>query len=217
MVGLTILFLFIIIAFIGYVLVWAQIRFWASVVITSLLTVIPYWGFNLVFWIWRGFSVTGSTLKFFFVLHFLLPWVSLIFIMFHLLLLHNRGSTSRLFVFLNFDKVTFFPYYIFKDLINILLIILIFFFSINYSFLLGDSEIFLESNLLVRPVHIVPEWYFLFAYAILRCIPRKIVGVIFLVLRIFIFYIFLIFRRYLLPLDIFNNIVLFFFFLGVCY
>jgi len=191
LVGILIFLLFMIIAFMGYVLVWAQISFWASVVITSLLTVIPYWGFTLVFWVWGGFSVTGSTLKFFFVLHFLLPWISLILIIIHLFFLHSTGSSSNLFCFLDLDKVNFFPYFIFKDLLNFIFFFLFIIFCMFFPFLLGDSEIFLESNILVSPIHIVPEWYFLFAYAILRCVPNKILGVILLLFRILIFFFFL--------------------------
>ena len=177
-IGIVIFLIFIIIAFIGYVLVWAQIRFWACVVITSLLTVIPYFGFNIVFWIWGGFSVTGVTLKFFFVLHFLLPWLSWILVFFHLFFLHNTGSTSSLYCFLDLDKVNFFPYFIFKDLLNIAVFILFFILCMFYPFFLGDSEIFLEANILISPVHIVPEWYFTPFYAILRACPNKLGGVI---------------------------------------
>lgn len=187
LVGILMFFLFMGVAFIGYVLVWAQMRFWASVVITSLLTVIPIWGFGLVFWVWGGFSVGGSTLKFFFCLHFLLPWLGWVFIGFHLYFLHRRGSTSSLFCFLDVDKINFFPYFLVKDLLNLLIFFLFFSLSILFPFLLGDPEIFLESNFLVSPIHIVPEWYFLFAYAILRCVPNKILGVIFILVRIISF------------------------------
>ena len=109
--GLLIYLLVILEAFMGYVLVWAQIRFWAAVVITSLLRVIPIWGSMIVMWIWRGFGVTGSTLKFFFVLHFLLPWFLLVIIMLHMIFLHRTGSTSRLYCHGDYDKVCFGPYY----------------------------------------------------------------------------------------------------------
>ena len=209
LVGILIFLLFMIVAFIGYVLVWAQIRFWASVVITSLLTVIPFWGFNLVFWIWGGFSVTSSTLKFFFVFHFLLPWLSWIFVLFHLFFLHSRGRTSNLYCFLDLDKVNFFPYFIIKDILNLLVFIFFIFFSLSYPFYLGDSEIFLESNILVSPIHIVPEWYFLFAYAILRCVPNKILGVFLLLMRILVFLIFLFIDFKLISFDLVNSILVF--------
>jgi ubiquinol-cytochrome c reductase cytochrome b subunit len=215
-VGLFMFLLFIAIAFIGYVLVWAQMRFWASVVITSLLTVIPYWGFSIVFWIWGGFSVVSSTLKFFFVLHFLLPWLSWILVLFHLFFLHVTGSTSSLFCYSDYDKIFFFSFFFYKDLVDIFCLLWFFIFSIYYPFILGDSEIFLESNLLISPIHIVPEWYFLFAYAILRCIPRKSLGVLFLLFSIFIYFLFLLVFSYYCNWDIFNNFFLYSFFF-VCF
>jgi ubiquinol-cytochrome c reductase cytochrome b subunit len=106
------LFLFLIAeAFMGYVLVWAQISFWASVVITSLLRVVPFYGGVLVSWIWGGFSVSGATLKFFFVIHFLLPWALVLLVLFHLVLLHSSGRTSKLFCHGDYDKVFFFSFY----------------------------------------------------------------------------------------------------------
>lgn len=98
-------------AFMGYVLVWAQMRFWASVVITSLLRVFPFFGPQLVVWVWGGFGVSRATLKFFFVVHFLLPWALLLVILSHLLFLHDTGSTSKLFCHGDYDKVFFFPFY----------------------------------------------------------------------------------------------------------
>ena len=109
--GLSLFLFFIMEAFMGYVLVWAQIRFWAAVVITSLLSVIPFFGPTLVAWIWGGFGVGGATLKFFFVLHFLIPWVLLVVVLSHLVFLHDRGSTSKLFCHGDYDKVLFFPFY----------------------------------------------------------------------------------------------------------
>jgi ubiquinol-cytochrome c reductase cytochrome b subunit len=212
LLGIVIFLLFIIIAFIGYVLVWAQMRFWASVVITSLLTVVPFWGFKLVFWVWGGFSVRGSTLKFFFALHFLIPWLRWVLIFIHLYFLHKTGSSSRLYCFLDLDKVNFFPYFVFKDFLNLTVFFLFFIFCMFCPFTLGDSEMFLESNILVSPIHIVPEWYFLFAYAILRCVPNKIVGVIFLLLSIFCFFFFLLFDYKFSMIDYFNLFFVFRFF-----
>jgi len=156
MSGLTIYLLIIIEAFIGYVLVWAQISFWASVVITSLLRVIPIWGSVLVVWIWGGFTVGGATLKFFFVLHFLVPWGLLVLIMFHLIFLHDSGRTSVLYC-RYYDKVCFSPEYWGKDLYNVIFWILFFVFSLVYPFNLGDPEIFIEADPIISPVHIVPE------------------------------------------------------------
>lgn len=194
--GLTIYLLVIIEAFIGYVLVWAQIRFWAAVVITSLLSVIPIWGPTIVTWIWSGFGVTGATLKFFFVLHFLVPWGLLVLVMVHLIFLHSTGRTSSLYCHGDYDKVCFAPEYWGKDGYNLVVWLLFFGFSLVYPWSLGDPEIFIEADPIIRPVHIVPEWYFLFAYAILRAIPNKILGVIALLMRIVIFYFFAFVNNY---------------------
>lgn len=194
--GLTLYLLIMIEAFIGYVLVWAQIRFWAAVVITSLLSVIPIWGPTIVTWIWRGFGVTGATLKFFFVLHFLVPWGLLVVVLLHLVFLHSTGRTSRLYCHGDYDKICFGPEYWGKDAYNVIVWLLFIVFSLVYPFNLGDPEIFIEADPIIRPVHIVPEWYFLFAYAILRAIPNKILGVIALLIRIVVFYFFAVVKNY---------------------
>lgn len=194
--GLTIFLLVIIEAFIGYVLVWAQISFWASVVITRLLRVIPIWGPTIVTWIWRGFTVSGATLKFFFVLHFLVPWGLLVIVLLHLTFLHRTGRTSVLFCHGDYDKLCFSPEYWFKDAYNIFIWFIFIILSLTSPFILGDPEIFIEADPIIRPVHIVPEWYFLFAYAILRAIPNKVLGVVALLLSIFIFYFFVLVNNY---------------------
>ena len=209
--GLTIFLLVIIEAFIGYVLVWAQISFWASVVITSLLRVIPIWGPTLVVWIWRGFTVSGATLKFFFVLHFLVPWFILIVVLIHLIYLHDTGSSSKLFCHGDYDKIRFFPYYWFKDSYNLLVWVIFLSLSLIYPFNLGDPEIFIEADPIISPVHIVPEWYFLFAYAILRAIPNKILGVLALLISIVIFYFFIIISNYHSVLNNLNKLLVFLF------
>lgn len=209
--GLTIFLLVIIEAFIGYVLVWAQIRFWASVVITSLLRVIPIWGFTLVVWIWRGFTVSGATLKFFFVLHFLVPWFIFLLVLVHLIYLHDSGRTSKLYCHGDFDKISFYPFYWVKDSYNLLIWFLFFGFSLINPFNLGDPEIFIEADPIISPVHIVPEWYFLFAYAILRAIPNKILGVIALLIRIISFYFFIFISNYHCMLDKLNKFLVFIF------
>lgn len=207
--GLTIYLIVIIEAFIGYVLVWAQIRFWASVVITSLLRVIPIWGPIIVTWIWSGFTVSGATLKFFFVLHFLVPWGVLVLILVHLIFLHDTGRTSVLYCHGDYDKVCFAPEYWGKDAYNILVWLLFFVFSLISPFVLGDAEIFIEADPIIRPVHIVPEWYFLFAYAILRAIPNKILGVIALLMRIVSFYFFALVNNYTSCLVKLNKLLVF--------
>lgn len=209
--GLTIYLLVMIEAFIGYVLVWAQISFWASVVITRLLRVIPIWGPIIVTWIWSGFTVSGATLKFFFVLHFLVPWGLLVVVLLHLVFLHRTGSTSIIYCHGDYDKVCFAPEYWGKDAYNIVVWLLFFVFSLVSPFILGDPEIFIEADPIISPVHIVPEWYFLFAYAILRAIPNKILGVIALLIRIVRFYFFAFVNNYTSCLTKLNKIVVFIF------
>nr|YP_001905889.1 cytochrome b [Toxocara canis]CAL69958.1 cytochrome b [Toxocara canis] len=194
--GLVILLLVMMEAFMGYVLVWAQMSFWASVVITSLLSVIPVWGPSIVTWIWGGFTVSGATLKFFFVLHFLVPWGLLVIVLFHLLLLHETGSTSKLYCHGDYDKVCFYPEYWVKDALNLVVWLVFIGFSLVAPFYLGDPEMFIESDPMMSPVHIVPEWYFLFAYAILRAIPDKVLGVLALFMSILVFFLFVFVDNY---------------------
>nr|BAV78655.1 cytochrome b [Steinernema glaseri] len=207
--GLSIFLLIMMEAFMGYVLVWAQMSFWASVVITSLLSVIPIWGPAIVTWIWSGFSVSGATLKFFFFLLFLVPCFVLVLVLFHLIFLHTTGSTSSLYCHGDYDKICFFPEYWGKDAYNLIIWLGFFIFSLCYPFNLGDPEMFIEADPMMSPVHIVPEWYFLFAYAILRAIPNKILGVIALLMSIAVFYIFIFINNYSSSLDKLNKFLVF--------
>nr|YP_010478014.1 cytochrome b [Chrysodeixis acuta]UVI59371.1 cytochrome b [Chrysodeixis acuta] len=187
MVGVIILFLLMGTAFMGYVLPWGQMSFWGATVITNLLSAIPYLGGMLVNWIWGGFAVDNATLTRFYTFHFLLPFIIAMMTMIHLLFLHQTGSNNPLGLNSNLDKIPFHPFYTFKDLIGF--IILLFFLTIltlTNPYLLGDPDNFVPANPLVTPVHIQPEWYFLFAYAILRSIPNKLGGVIALVMSILI-------------------------------
>nr|YP_010865901.1 cytochrome b [Cerapanorpa byersi]WGT92100.1 cytochrome b [Cerapanorpa byersi] len=185
MVGVILLFLVMGTAFMGYVLPWGQMSFWGATVITNLLSAIPYLGTELVQWLWGGFAVDNATLTRFFTFHFLLPFIVAAMTMIHLLFLHQTGSNNPLGLNSNLDKIPFHPYYTFKDLTGffILLMILTVLTLLN-PYLLGDPDNFTPANPLVTPVHIQPEWYFLFAYAILRSIPNKFGGVIALVLSI---------------------------------
>lgn len=184
-IGVIILFIVIATAFLGYVLPWGQISFWGATVITNLLSAIPYLGNMIVQWLWGGFAVDNATLTRFFTLHFILPFIILALIIIHLLFLHQTGSNNPLGLNRNIDKVPFHPYFTYKDTFGfiIITILLIFLVLIN-PYLLGDPENFTPANPLVTPVHIQPEWYFLFAYAILRSIPNKLGGVIALVISI---------------------------------
>nr|BAV82620.1 cytochrome b [Ancylostoma ceylanicum] len=194
--GLTIYLLVMMEAFMGYVLVWAQMSFWAAVVITSLLSVIPIWGPSIVMWVWSGFGVTSATLKFFFVLHFLLPWGLLVLVLMHLIFLHSTGSTSSMYCHGDYDKICFGPEYWNKDAYNVIFWLIFIVFSLLYPFNLGDPEMFIEADPMMSPVHIVPEWYFLFAYAILRAIPNKVLGVVALLMSIVSFYFFVFINNY---------------------
>jgi len=209
--GVTIFLLVIITAFLGYVIVWGQIRFWAAVVITNLVRVIPYIGVTLIFWIWAGFSVNNGTLGLFFMLHFLVPFVILVLILLHLVFLHDSGSTSSLLCLGDYDKVKFFPFYAAKDRLNLLLWAGFFFLALSYPFKLGDAEMFIAANSLRRPVHIVPEWYFLFAYAILRAIPNKIIGVVALLFRIVRLYFLALPKNYTTMLNLLNKFIVYWF------
>nr|YP_010564700.1 cytochrome b [Lordithon arcuatus]UZA61077.1 cytochrome b [Lordithon arcuatus] len=185
LVGVIILFIVMATAFLGYVLPWGQMSFWGATVITNLLSAIPYLGMDIVQWLWGGFAVDNATLTRFFTLHFLLPFIIAAMVMIHLLFLHQTGSNNPLGINSNIDKIPFHPYFSFKDLLGffITLMALTSLTLIN-PYLLGDPDNFIPANPLVTPIHIQPEWYFLFAYAILRSIPNKLGGVIALVLSI---------------------------------
>nr|QVH36318.1 cytochrome b [Erionota torus] len=187
MVGIIILFILMATAFMGYVLPWGQMSFWGATVITNLLSAIPYLGTILVQWIWGGFAVDNATLTRFYSFHFLFPFIIMALSMIHLIFLHQTGSNNPLGINSNLDKIPFHPFFTFKDLIGMIIIIfLLLMLSLINPYLLGDPDNFIPANPLVTPVHIQPEWYFLFAYAILRSIPNKLGGVIALVMSIFI-------------------------------
>lgn len=185
LVGVIILFLVIGTAFIGYVLPWGQISFWGATVITNLLSAIPYLGIDLVQWVWGGFAVDNATLTRFFTFHFILPFIVLATTIIHILFLHETGSNNPIGLNSNIDKIPFHPYFTYKDIVGFIIItILLFLLVLINPYLLGDPDNFIPANPLVTPIHIQPEWYFLFAYAILRSIPNKLGGVIALVLSI---------------------------------
>jgi len=188
-VGVLLFFLTIITAFLGYVLPWGQISFWGAIVITNLLSTIPYLGNTLVIWLWGGFSVDNATLNRFFIFHFLLPFIIIVFTIIHLLFLHSTGSSNPLGLNSNLNKVSFFPYFVFKDFLGFLILFLILRKLILHNpYILGDPDNFLPSNPISTPIHIQPEWYFLFAYAILRSIPNKLGGTIALIFSIAILF-----------------------------
>nr|YP_003434162.1 cytochrome b [Tricula hortensis]ABZ05804.1 cytochrome b [Tricula hortensis] len=184
-IGVILLFMTMATAFLGYVLPWGQMSFWGATVITNLLSAIPYVGKMLVEWVWGGFAVDNATLSRFFTIHFVLPFGIAALTMLHLLFLHETGSNNPLGLNSDGEKIQFHSYYSFKDLVGF--IILLFMLSLLVLFapqMLTDPENFIPANPLVTPVHIQPEWYFLFAYAILRSIPNKLGGVIALIMSV---------------------------------
>nr|QLD97087.1 cytochrome b [Secretargas transgariepinus]QLD97100.1 cytochrome b [Secretargas transgariepinus] len=185
--GTIIIMILMATAFLGYVLPWGQMSFWGATVITNLLSAIPYMGPTITQWLWGGFSVENPTLTRFFTLHFLLPFILLLMVIIHITLLHETGSNNPLGSTLNIDKIPFHPYFSMKDLLGGFVCLLILSMTIlNHPYLFSDPENFLEANPLITPPHIQPEWYFLFAYAILRSIPNKLGGVLALILSILI-------------------------------
>nr|UCC46050.1 cytochrome b [Microdeuterus sp. HEM078] len=186
-VGVALLLLTMMTAFLGYVLPWGQMSLWGATVITNLLSAVPYLGNDLVKWLWGGFSVDNATLTRFFTLHFLMPFIIAAMVMIHLLFLHQTGSNNPLGLNSNNDKIPFHPYFSIKDTMSIIIILMMFSMLVLMEpILLGDPENFIPANNMVTPVHIQPEWYFLFAYAILRSIPNKMGGVIAMMMSIVI-------------------------------
>ena len=178
--GTVIFILMIGTAFLGYVLPYGQMSLWGATVITNLISAIPWIGQDVVEFIWGGFSVNNATLNRFFSLHFVLPFVLAALVLMHLIVLHDAaGSGNPLGIAGTYDRISFAPYYLFKDLITIFMFIFVLslfvFFMPN---VLGDSENYIMANPMQTPPAIVPEWYLLPFYAILRSIPNKLLGVI---------------------------------------
>nr|AWN09450.1 cytochrome b [Nannospalax nehringi] len=186
-IGIILLFTVMATAFMGYVLPWGQMSFWGATVITNLLSAIPYVGTTLVEWIWGGFSVDKATLTRFFAFHFILPFIITALVLVHLLFLHETGSNNPSGLDSNADKIPFHPYFTIKDILGILMLAFaLMSLVLFYPDLLGDPDNYIPANPLNTPPHIKPEWYFLFAYAILRSIPNKLGGVLALILSILI-------------------------------
>nr|CBX20903.1 cytochrome b [Castor fiber] len=186
-IGIILLLMVMATAFMGYVLPWGQMSFWGATVITNLLSAIPYIGSNLVEWIWGGFSVDKATLTRFFAFHFILPFIITALATVHLLFLHETGSNNPLGINSDSDKIPFHPYYTIKDSFGFLLLLTPLLALVLFSpDLLGDPDNYTPANPLNTPPHIKPEWYFLFAYAILRSIPNKLGGVVALMLSILV-------------------------------
>jgi quinol-cytochrome oxidoreductase complex cytochrome b subunit len=177
--GIVIFILMMATAFMGYVLPWGQMSFWGATVITNLFSAVPLVGKDIVDWLWGGFAVDNPTLNRFFSLHFTMPFVIVGVVLIHLFLLHEIGSTNPLGLTLKTENVSFYPYFYTKDLFGLIVLFLVFFtFVFYYPNTLGHPDNYIEANPMKTPLHIVPEWYFLPFYAILRSIPNKIGGVI---------------------------------------
>jgi len=187
-IGVLILLVMIITAFLGYVLPWGQMSFWGATVITNLCSAIPVFGTDIVYWLWGGFSVDNPTLNRFFSFHFLLPFVLVAMTFVHIFFLHLSGSNNPLGIsFASGTYVPFYPYYIIKDLFGFIIFMAFWFYFVFFvPNVLGHSDNYIPANPLVTPPHIVPEWYFLPFYAILRAIPDKLSGVLALLFSILI-------------------------------
>ena len=190
-IGIVIFLIVMITAFLGYVLPWGQMSYWGATVITNLASAVPYIGLDIVQWIWGGFTVANPTLTRFFSFHFICPFIIAALVIIHLLYLHQSGSRNPLGLLSNLDKLPFHPFFTIKDVLGFC-ITLVFFISfiLVEPYTLGDPENFIPANPLVTPVHIQPEWYFLFAYAILRSIPNKLGGVVAMLASILIWFLF---------------------------
>nr|QEJ81475.1 cytochrome b [Diaphanes citrinus] len=183
-------------AFLGYVLPWSQMSFWGATVITNLLSAIPYLGKMIVQWVWGGFAIENAALSRFFSLHFILPFIIAGMVMIHLLFLHQKGSNNPMGTNSNIDKIPFNPYFTIKDIYGMMMMMFMFMmFSMYNPYKLSDPDNFILANPMMTPIHIQPEWYFLFAYAILRSIPNKLGGVMALLMSIMIFMIMPTFKK----------------------
>nr|WRO44739.1 cytochrome b [Falsopodabrus tridentatus] len=188
-VGVILVLLVMATAFLGYVLPWGQMSFWGATVITNLISAIPYLGSYIVQWIWGGFAIDNATLNRFFAFHFILPFIILAMAMVHLVFLHQTGSNNPLGTKSDLYKIMFHPYFSFKDLAGFIIAVMgLVMLTLIDPNMLGDPDNFIPANPLVTPPHIKPEWYFLFAYAILRSIPNKLGGVLALLFSILILF-----------------------------
>nr|UEK75915.1 NADH dehydrogenase subunit 6 [Meranoplus bicolor] len=189
LIGTSIFMLSMMTAFLGYVLPWGQMSFWGATVITNLMTTVPYIGNMMVMWIWGGFSINNATLNRFYSLHFILPFIISFMVILHLYFLHETGSSNPLGTNSDLNKIPFHSYFTYKDMLGFILFLFLFMIIIlQYPYMFSDPDNFTPANPMITPIHIQPEWYFLFAYAILRSIPNKLGGVIALISSITILY-----------------------------
>jgi ubiquinol-cytochrome c reductase cytochrome b subunit len=184
--GVGLLGVAILTAFLGYTLPWGQISFWGATVITSLVSTLPVVGWKLVIWLWGGFRVGSSALLLFYTAHYSVPIIMACLVVVHLMLLHQGGSHTQLRGLGAGGFIPFTPYFVWKDITSLTLLMFLYGVSLCNPWVFADVENWLEADPLSRPVHIQPEWYFLFAYAILRAVPRKLGGVLALLARVLI-------------------------------
>ena len=178
-IGVIIYILMMATAFLGYVLPFGNMSLWGAIVITNFFSTIPWLGLEIVYFLWGGFSVDIPTLTRFYALHFTLPWVLLGFVFIHIVTLHERGSNNPIGVYCSVNDTTFHSYYTYKDSITFIIVFILLFFLVGfYPNVLGHSDNYIKANPLITPSSIVPEWYFLPFYGILRSIPDKSYGVI---------------------------------------
>lgn len=184
--GSLILLLMILTAFLGYVLPWGQMSLWGATVITSLISTVPFAGSEIVIWVWGGFAVENATLNRFFSLHYLLPFIITALVLIHLVLLHENGSTNPTGADSpSVDKINFYPYFYYKDFVGFSFLTALFCYFVFFNpNALGHPDNYIEANPMVTPEHIVPEWYFLSFYAILRSVPDKLAGVLLMLMAI---------------------------------
>nr|ALF03915.1 cytochrome b [Trichuris suis] len=186
--GNMILFLTIIVAFMGYVLPWGNMGFWAATVITSFLSAVPLLGDFILKWVWGGFSISGRTLQFFFTLHYLLPFLIMSIAIIHLLLLHVSGSSNPLGSHSPLIKIKFYPFFTSKDMLNLVVILLFVLMIMMFPYWSSDPENFSYADRMASPLNIQPEWYFLPFYALLRSSNNKLGGLVLMVLGILMFW-----------------------------
>lgn len=185
--GILMLIMMMAIAFLGYVLPWGQMSYWGATVITNFISTIPICGPSITEWIWGGYSVGGPTLERFFALHFILPFLLVAIVGGHLIFLHEEGSSCPLGLETKYTLIPFVPFYAVKDLVGFSAFSFVFSFVVFFHpNMFAEADNFIKANPMVTPEHIVPEWYFLFAYAILRCIPSKGMGVVMLMFSLLV-------------------------------
>ena len=214
--GVLILVVMIVTGFLGYVLPWGQMSFWAATVITSILSAIPSFGYNIVQWIWGGYSVNNATLTRFFSFHYLFPFLIFSLVIIHILFLHEFGSNNPLGIVFNIDNIALSFTYLLKDLFFFFLFCFIYLsFVFFYPDILGHSDNYIQACELVTPAHIVPEWYFWPYYTILRSVSNKLLGVLLLFFAIIILLILPFFLkpiiRNFLYFPVMQNIYIYFF------